>query len=55
MATVITTGDIAKMKPKIEKFEEGSTGEAVKESLIDALEYLNILHSKRFGTEAKNE
>lgn len=57
MAVETTTqgnGDVAKFKPKREALEQASTGPAVKEALLDALAYCNILHSKRFGTEAKN-
>ena len=55
MIRVYFTNDIEKMQPRIDKFEEGSKGEDVKEALLDALAYTNILHSIRFGTEAKNE
>ena len=57
MATETTTqgnGDVAKFKPKREALERASTGPAVKEALLDAIAYCNTLHSKRFGTEAKN-
>lgn len=55
MATTIEpNGDITKFKPKKEALEKASTGEAVKEALIDAIAYCNLLHSKRFGTECKN-
>ena len=57
MAAETTTqgnGDIAKFKPKREALEQASTGPAVKEALLDALAYCNLLHSKRFGTEAIN-
>lgn len=57
MATTTTTtpnGDVTKFKPKRETLEKASTGPAVKEALLDALAYCNTLHSKRFGTEAKN-
>lgn len=47
-------GDVAKFKPKREALERASTGPAVKEALLDAIAYCNTLHSKRFGTTAKN-
>lgn len=52
--TVKESGDVAKFKPKREALEKASTGDAVKEALLDALAYCNTLHSKRFGTTAKN-
>lgn len=51
----VVTGDIKKMQVKIDAFEQAAVGEKVKETLVDCLAYLNILHSKKFGTEAKNE
>lgn len=55
MATTTTpNGDVTKFKPKREALEKASTGGAVKEALLDAIAYCNTLHSKRFGTEAKN-
>ena len=55
MATTTTpNGDVAKFKPKREALEKASIGDTVKEALLDAIAYCNTLHSKRFGTEAKN-
>lgn len=39
-----------KMQTYISAFEQASTGATVKETLIAALDYLNTLHKKKFGT-----
>lgn len=43
-----------KLDPYIKKFEQSSRGTTLKETLIEALKYANILHSKRFGTTVNN-
>lgn len=51
---VYFTSESEKLQPYISEFEKASTGQAVKTSVIEAIKYANVLHSKRFGTKAVN-
>lgn len=51
---IYLSNDTEKMKPYIQNLEKASRGTTLKESLIAAIKYANIIHSRKFGTEAKN-
>lgn len=51
---VYCSSESDKLKPYISNFEKASTGATVKDTVIAAIAYANVLYGKRFGTTAKN-
>ena len=54
MLRIYFSNDTEKMEPYVRSLEKASTGEALKEALLNAIKYANVIHSKKMGTEANN-